>query len=178
MKAKWLSLSVVLLCPYLFQFNHFWLLFYYNCPNFSPFVLCPFPTPAPTVDSHTVVHVRGLFIHVLFFLGFIFREKGREGERGRETLMCKRYINQLSLAHPNWGFGLQPRHVPWLEIKLVTLLSLQAGAQCTEPHQPGFIHVLSCSLSSPFPFFTPLSSSLLLSGHFQSVPCFHACGSI
>ena len=35
-----------------------------------------------------------------------------------------------------------------------------------------------CSLSSLFPFFPPLSSSRLSSGHCQSVPCFHAYGSI
>ena len=36
----------------------------------------------------------------------IFRERGREGERGRETSMC----GCLSCA-PNWGPGPQPRHV-------------------------------------------------------------------
>ena len=44
---------------------------------------------------------------------FTFREKGREGERGREAL-----IGCLSCA-PNWGPGPQPRHVPWQEIELV-----------------------------------------------------------
>ena len=41
---------------------------------------------------------------------------------------------------------------------------------------PWVIH--TCSLTSPFSFFPPLSPSPLPSGHFQSVPCFHACGSI
>ena len=40
----------------------------------------------------------------IFYL-LIFREKGKEGER--ETLMC----GCLSRT-PNWGPGLQPRHVP------------------------------------------------------------------
>ena len=40
---------------------------------------------------------------------------------------------------------------------------------------PWVIH--TCSLSSAFPFFLPISPSLLPSGHFHSVPCFHACGS-
>ena len=37
---------------------------------------------------------------------FIFREKGREGERERETAMC----GCLSCV-PYWGPGLQPSHV-------------------------------------------------------------------
>ena len=37
---------------------------------------------------------------------------------------------------PQWGLGLQPRHVPWLGIKPATLWS-QARAQSTELHQPG-----------------------------------------
>ena len=47
---------------------------------------------------------------------FIFRERGREGERGRETSVC----GCLSRT-PYWGPGLQPRHVPWLGIKPMTL---------------------------------------------------------
>ena len=41
---------------------------------------------------------------------------------------------------------------------------------------PWVIH--TCSLSSPFPFFPPFSPSILPPGHCQSVPCFHAYGSI
>ena len=41
---------------------------------------------------------------------------------------------------------------------------------------PWVIH--SCSLTSAFPFFQPLSPSLLPFGHCQSVPCFQASGSI
>ena len=37
---------------------------------------------------------------------FLFREKGREGERGRETLMCERNIHQLPLACPQLGTWL------------------------------------------------------------------------
>ena len=41
------------------------------------------------------------------------------------------------LSHvPHQGPGPRPRHVPWLGIELV-ILGLQAGAQSTEPHQPG-----------------------------------------
>ena len=40
------------------------------------------------------------------------------------------------LHAPYWGLGLQPRHVPWLGIKPVTLW-FTAYAQSTELHQPG-----------------------------------------
>ena len=43
-----------------------------------------------------------------FYL-FIFREGG-----GKEKHQCVRDIDQLPLTSPNWGPGLQPRHVPWL----------------------------------------------------------------
>ena len=74
----------------------------------------------------------------MFFKRFylFFRQKGREGERGRETLMCERYIDWLTLVHPqtepcacnpgiypDWESNWQP-------------FGLQAGAQPTEPHQP------------------------------------------
>ena len=40
---------------------------------------------------------------VTFNLLFIIRERGRKGEKGRET-SCVRYID--------WGPGQQPKHVP------------------------------------------------------------------
>ena len=44
---------------------------------------------------------------IFFKILFIFRERGREGERRKETSMCG------CLSHaPYWGLGLQPRHVP------------------------------------------------------------------
>ena len=47
----------------------FLLLFYYSCPNFSPFAfLCPAHLPAPTVIPHAIVRVRGSFIHVLWLV--------------------------------------------------------------------------------------------------------------
>ena len=49
-----------------------------------------------------------------YFIYFIFTEG--KGGRKRETSMC----GCLSSA-PYWGPGLQPRHVPWLGLKLVTL---------------------------------------------------------
>ena len=43
----------------------------------------------------------------LRFYLFIFRERGREGERRIETSMCGCLSRALY-----WGPGLQPRHVP------------------------------------------------------------------
>ena len=56
----------------------------------------------------TVLSVLKHYLNSLkrFYL-FIFRERGMEGERGRETSMCG------CLSHaPYWGPDPQPRHVP------------------------------------------------------------------
>ena len=49
-----------------------------------------------------------------FFLGFIYLllERGEEREKGRETSMCRSYVISCLSHAPNWGSGLQPRHVP------------------------------------------------------------------
>ena len=54
------------------------------------------------------------FLKILFIY---FETEGKGGRKqGRETSVC----SCLSCA-PYWGPGLQPRHVPWLGIELVTL---------------------------------------------------------
>ena len=65
---------------------------------------------------HTFYHINRLstfliqFRICLFLIKvfiYLFRERGREGERERETSICG------CLSHaPYWGTGLQPRHVP------------------------------------------------------------------
>ena len=68
-----------------------------------------------------------------FFKDFIylFCREGKGGSmRGRGTAMC----GCLSCS-PHWGPGLQPRHVPWLEIEPVTLW-FTGQHSTTEPHQP------------------------------------------
>ena len=70
------------------------------------------------------------FFFLRFYL-FIFRERGKEGERERETSM----YDSLSLG-PQRRPGLQPRHVPWLGIE-PAILWFTARAQSTELHQPG-----------------------------------------
>ena len=58
-----------------------------------------------------------LWSHFINFKNFIyFRERKGGRKRGRETSMW----GCLSRA-PYWESGLQPRHVPWLGIELVTL---------------------------------------------------------
>ena len=47
---------------------------------------------------------------------YLFLERGREGERGRETS-----VSGCPKCTLYWGPGPQPRHVPWLGIKPVTL---------------------------------------------------------
>ena len=49
-----------------------------------------------------------------FYL-FIFRERKGGRKRGREPSICG-----CLLCVPYWGPGLQPRHVPWLGMELVT----------------------------------------------------------
>ena len=59
-----------------------------------------------------------------FYL-FIFRGRGKEGEREGEKHRCVREISMCGwLLHtPNWGPGLQPRHMPWRGIELATFWS-------------------------------------------------------
>ena len=78
----------------------------------------------------TVIHLSKkyiLYLKKIFYLFIFERGEGKE----RETSTC----GGPSRA-PHWGPGLQPRHVPWLGIEPV-ILGSQAGAQSTEPHQPG-----------------------------------------
>ena len=61
------------------------------------------------------------FFFFLRFYSFTFRERGRKGrKKGRETSVCKKYMDPLPLAHPTWGPGPQLSHVSWLGIKLST----------------------------------------------------------
>ena len=71
-----------------------------------------------------------------FYL-FIFRERGREGDREGEKHHGVRETSICFLLHaPRQGPCPQPKHVPWLGIELVTF-QLQVSTQSTEPQQPG-----------------------------------------
>ena len=58
------------------------------------------------------------FIKKWFYLLTYFLDRGREGERGGEKHQC-----MVASCAPYRGPGLQPRHVPWLRIELVTFCS-------------------------------------------------------
>ena len=52
-----------------------------------------------------------------FYL-FISRERGREGKREGEKHRCVRETSVSCLSHtPNWGPGLESRHVPSLGLE-------------------------------------------------------------
>ena len=72
--------------------------------------------------SRLWVHRKCAAWFFLRFHLFIFRERGREGEREGEKHWCERSIHCLvaSCTHPSWGSNLQPRHVPWPGIEPVT----------------------------------------------------------
>ena len=48
---------------------------------------------------------------VLLNFIYLFREKGKEGEREGEKHLHERETSTLH-THPNQGLNLQPRHVP------------------------------------------------------------------
>ena len=56
-------------------------------------------------DGSTLLGVGFLFLCFLFFrfYVFIFRERGRAGERGRETSVCEKNIHQLCLECSQLG---------------------------------------------------------------------------
>ena len=74
-------------------------------------------------------HMFYYFLRLFIYL-FIYRQRGRERKRERNINVW------LPLTHLMLGPGPQPRHVPWLGIKLASLW-FAACAQSTELHQPG-----------------------------------------
>ena len=98
------------------------------------------PTASPPPPTATFDPASAEVSFLLLLLDFIyFQKEGKGGrKRGRETLMCERYINQLPLTRPQLGtwpatqaFALTGSQTSDLS------LGPQASAQCTEPHQPG-----------------------------------------
>ena len=65
---------------------------------------------------------------------YLFTFRGGEGERGRETSVCERYICCLPLAHPQ--LGTRPGTQACALTRNRTGDLSQAGAQSTEPHRP------------------------------------------
>ena len=66
------------------------------------------------------------------FMYFIFRQRGREGEREGE----KRHCVVASYVPPTGDLACNPGTCPDWESNWQPFCS-QAGAQSTEPHQPG-----------------------------------------
>ena len=102
-------------------------------------------------------------IFILFkrFYLFIFRQRGREGERGRETLMC----GCLS-STPYWGPGPHPGMCPDWESNQQPFGS-QASTQSSEPHQPRLYFFKNyCG----FPFLLTSFPSRLSVRHSASLP--------
>ena len=61
------------------------------------------------------------YLFIFRFYLSIFREKGREGQRGRETLMCERYIDWFPLTRALLGTWPITWHVSWLGIEPAAL---------------------------------------------------------
>ena len=95
-------------------------MFKYSCLHFPP----PPLSPTPTIPISTTFFKS-------FYL-FIFRERGREGEKEGEKLRCvvvsrmppSGDLSRNSGMCPDWELNQQP-------------FGLQARTQCTELHQPG-----------------------------------------
>ena len=64
-----------------------------------------------------------LFFFFFFFLKdfiYLFLERGEEREKESEKSMSEKHWSVASRMHHDRGPNPQPRHVPWLGIKLVT----------------------------------------------------------
>ena len=86
----------------------------------------------------------------------------------------KKHQSIASHAPPTWGPGPQPRHVPWLGI-IQWPFSSQAGAQYTEPHQPGQFYMFFpiwrftyfyCSSSTVISIYPPIPPT-------PTIPTYH-----
>ena len=63
---------------------------------------------------HQILDYSIIFFKILFI--YFYTERKGERQRGGETSVCG-----CPSRGPHWGSGPQPRHVPWLGIKLATL---------------------------------------------------------
>ena len=71
--------------------------------------------PCYHATCHLAMRVWETIRCLSFFEDFIYlfleRWEGREKVGERIIDVCERYIDLLPLTSPNWGPGLQPRHV-------------------------------------------------------------------
>ena len=103
--------------------NSFLLLFKYSCLHFPP----PPLSPTPTIPISTTFFKS-------FYL-FIFRERGREGEKEGEKLRCV----VVSYASPTGDLACNSGMCPDWELNQQPF-GLQVRTQCTGLHQPGHIY--------------------------------------
>ena len=89
------------------------------------------------------IHRKGLIEGVFFlrFYLFIFRQRGKEGEREGEKHQCV----VASCVPPTGDLAHNPGMCPDWELNW-RLFGLLAGTQSTEPHQSGLIEFYNCSL--------------------------------
>ena len=115
-------ISLVVGLPYSSIFCQFWLFFVIKL-LLSFFWLCE---EAQCIYRHLHLGWKSIYL--------FFRERKGERKRRREILMCGCLSHVLY-----WVPGPQPRHVPWLGIKLTTFrfTGPLRFTQSTEPHQPG-----------------------------------------
>ena len=111
-------------------------------------------------DGHCLPQHTFFFFFCLSKILFIFRERGREGERQGEKHQCMRERFIGCLSH-SCNPGMCPdRESHW------QLFGLQPGTQSTEPHRPGPLAPCAlCSITpshSPRSFLQPSCSFLLV----------------
>ena len=66
-------------------------------------------------DGNEVVSASRQLNFYFFLRFFLFFERGKGGERGRETSMCKRYMDWLLLMHPTGDLAYNPGMCPGWE---------------------------------------------------------------
>ena len=94
-----------------------------------------FGTSPFCISTPTRLDRCGFFFFLFIFFKILFINFQSEGKRRRKTRRKTSMCGCLSCS-PYWGPGLQPRHVPRLGIKLVTLWCT-ACTQSTKLYQPG-----------------------------------------
>ena len=122
-------------------------------------LLVPLWFPLMWKCHYSVFSVQHIFYFFLIFK-FIFRERGREGEREGKKHQCV----VASHMSPTGGLACNPGICPDWESNQ-RALALQGGTQSTEPHQPGqgyIFWVMNSSLTIfvPFQYCTDVWSTL------------------
>ena len=105
----------------------------------NPRAPCKKKHPSPIVSCPILLTLFSFFLFWRFYL-FIFRERGKEGERGE-----KHQCVVASHAPPTGDLACNPCVCPNWELNWRPFGS-QDGTQSTEPHQPGLFYFSSCPL--------------------------------